>query len=457
MKWTKSLLLAPATFALVLLAACGNSGNSRAPAVEANMGSVGSGAGPARASARGPSAPTRPTTAAASRSGSGASPAAGHAPPLIRGIYLNAYAAGGHQRLHELLAIADRTEINTFVVDVKDERGPHYTSQIAQVQQLTQPGQNTLRDLKALTDTLHAHQVYAVARIVVFKDPILSRVRPEWSIRKADGGLWTDKKGNTWVSAWDRDVWNYNIEIGEEAARAGFDEIQFDYVRFPEPFPSLPPQVHPEAKGDRTDAIVAFLDEARQRLHPLGVAVAADVFGLSPADGDDISIGQQWERLVAAADHVLPMVYPSHFLPTHLPSDPHPNRAPGQTVFEALGLGDIRVDRLAQAGVGGTARIIPWLQAFSAPWVDHNFTYGPEQAREQIEAAYRTGHDDWIFWHPGAKYELVAAAFGPKPAQHHAQKFQPTPELIAYANLIETRGAKAARVALAGKKVAVRR
>ena len=434
--------------ALALLVACGRSDKGRTSAAQASV----SGAAP---SAGAPAGQAR-TAATDTASAPGAPATAGHAPQYIRGIYLNAYAAGGRKRLHELLDIADRTEINTFVVDVKDERGPHYASQIPQVQQLTQPGQNTLHELKALTDTLHAHKIYAVARIVVFKDPILSKARPDWSIRKAGGGLWTDKKGNTWVSAWDRDVWNYNIEIGEEAARASFDEIQFDYVRFPEPFPSLPPQVHPEAKGDRTDAIVGFLDEARRRLHPLGVAVAADVFGLSPADGDDISIGQQWERLLTAADHVLPMVYPSHFLPTHLPADPHPNRAPGETVFKALGLGDIRVDRLAQAGVKGTARIIPWLQAFSAPWVDHNFTYGTEQAREQIEATYRTGHDDWIFWHPGAKYELVAGAFAPKPAQHHALKFEPTPELTAYANLIDTRGAKAARAALAAKKVAAR-
>ncbi|HEX9109604.1 MAG TPA: putative glycoside hydrolase [Longimicrobiales bacterium] len=432
---------APALAALVLLAACGRADQRRAPATtSANAPAASAG------SAQGKAAPATQTTAARPTQ-----PGAvvGHAPQFIRGIYLNTYAAGSHQRLHQLLDLADRSEINTFVVDVKDERGPHYNSQVPLVQQLTQPGQNTLKDLKTLTDTLHAHHIYAVARIVVFKDPILSKAKPDWSIRKAGGGLWTDKKGNTWVSAWDRDVWNYNIEIAQEAAKAGFDEIQFDYVRFPEPFPSLPPQVHPEAKGNRTDAIVGFLNEAKQRLHPLGVPVAADVFGLSPADGDDINIGQQWERIVTTADHVLPMVYPSHFLASHLPNDPRPNRAPGETVYKALGLGDIRVDRLKQAGVAHVARVIPWLQAFSAPWVDHNFTYGPEQAREQAQAAYQTGHEDWVFWHPGAKYELIEAAFAPKPAQRHAQKFQPTAELVSYEKVLEGRGAAAARAQVA--------
>ena len=121
------------------------------------------------------------------------------------------------------------------------------------------PKENTLRNLKAFVDTLHAHQIYAVARVVVFKDPVLSKAKPDWSIRQPNGSLWVDKAGNTWVSSWDKEVWDYNLDISEEVARAGFDEIQFDYVRFPEPYKSLPAQVHPEAQGDRTDAIAAFL------------------------------------------------------------------------------------------------------------------------------------------------------------------------------------------------------
>jgi hypothetical protein len=421
-----------ALLALALVAACGNTKAGRRGRASSSPGGSGSTAVGAPAAAR-PADPNRPYD---------------HAPDVIRGIYLNTYVAGSHARLHQLLDIADRTEINTFVVDVKDERGPHYDTQVPLARQIMNPRENTLRDLHVLVDTLHAHGLYAIARIVVFKDSMLSKARPDWSIRRAGGELWRDKKGMSWVSAWDRDVWDYNIALAEDAAKAGFDEIQFDYVRFPEPFPSLPPQVHPEAKGDRTDAIVAFLTEAKRRLHPLNVPVAADLFGLAPADGDDIEIGQQWERLLVAADHVLPMVYPSHFLPTHLPADPHPNRAPGLTVYEALGLGDIRMDRLRHAGVTHMARVIPWLQAFSAPWIDHNFPYGPDQAREEIDAVYRAGHDDWIFWHPGGKYELVAAAFAPQP-EHHARKFQAPPLLTAYADLLEARGARVARAQVA--------
>lgn len=382
---------------------------------------------------------TGPATGADGREG---------APAQIRGIYLNAYAAGSARRLPALLALADTTELNTFVVDVKDEKGIHYRSELELPTELAQQGEQTIRNLSAFVDTLHAHGIHAVARIVVFKDPILSKAKPEWSIRTPDGELWMDKAGNTWVSSWEPAVWDYNLSIAEEAARAGFDEIQFDYIRFPEPYPSLPDQVHPKAAGTRTEAIVAFLDEARRRLHPLGAIVAADVFGLSPNDGRDINIGQQWEDVLAAADHVLPMVYPSHYLSTHLPGVKTPNRMPYETVFKSVGAGMVRAGRLADAGVT-TGRVIPWLQAFDAPWVDREYTYGPDQAKAQIDALYAVGVEDWIFWHPGSRYEHLSAAFE-RSAAPRAQAFEPDEAMLQFADRIDAAGARAARERVSG-------
>jgi len=365
------------------------------------------------------------------------------APRPIRGIYLNAYAAGSSNRLRQLLALAERTEINTFVVDVKDEKGIHYRTQVPLAGQLAQPGEITIRDIRAFTDTLHARGIYAIARIVVFKDPILSKAKPEWSVKTPGGDLWIDKAGNSWVSTWEPAVWDYNIDIAAEVIEAGFDEVQFDYIRFPEAYASLPDQVHPKEAGTRTDAIVAFLRRAVDRIHPLGGVVAADVFGLSPNDAGDVRIGQQWEPILATADHVLPMVYPSHYFPTHLKNVPRPNRMPYETVFTSLGIGRIRMQRLEAAGVQ-TARVIPWLQAFSAPWVDRDFDYGPEQAAAQIRAVYDVGLDDWIFWHPGSRYEQIAGAFEPETAPR-AKEFQPEPWLVDYADLVDRTGAAAAR------------
>ena len=137
-----------------------------------------------------------------------AGPTLRKAPAVIRGIYLNAYAAGSTKRLGTLLALADSTEINTFVVDVKDEKGMRYRTELPLQKEIG--GEVTISNLKALVDSLHAHKVWASARIVVFKDPMLSVAKSEWSIKNPSGGLWQDKAGNTWVSAWDRDVWDYN-------------------------------------------------------------------------------------------------------------------------------------------------------------------------------------------------------------------------------------------------------
>ncbi len=374
------------------------------------------------------------------------------APAQIRGIYLNAYAAGSRRRLPALLALADTTELNAFVVDVKDEKGVHYPTQHELAASLAQPGEQTIRNLSAFVDTLHAHGIHAIARIVVFKDPILSKAKPDWSIRQPDGALWVDKAGNTWVSAWEPAVWDYNLTIAEEAARAGFDEIQFDYIRFPEPYPSLPEQVHPKAAGTRTEAIVQFLERARARLHPLGAIVSADVFGLSPNDGRDINIGQQWEDVLAHADHVLPMVYPSHYLPTHLPGVSRPNRMPYETVYKSVGAGMVRAQRLRQQGVE-TARVIPWLQAFDAPWIDREYSYGPDQAKAQIDALYAVGVDDWIFWHPGSRYEHLSAAFAKQTASR-ARPFEPPADLVEFADRIDAAGARAARERVSGSRSA---
>ena len=366
------------------------------------------------------------------------------APAQIRGIYLNAYAAGSRDRRTALIAIADSTEINAFVVDVKDEKGAHYTTEVPLARELQQEGENTLRNLKTLADSLEAHGIYAIARIVLFKDPILSKAKPEWSIKKPDGSLWVDKAGNTWVSAWDEDVWDYNLDIAEEVARAGFDEIQFDYVRFPEPYASLPAQVHPEAKGDRTDAIAAFLNEAKRRLHPLGVIVAADVFGLSPNDPRDVNIGQQWETISATADHILPMMYPSHYLPTHLPGVRTPDLMPYETLYKSAGMARIRNDELREAGAK-PARVIPWLQAFTATWLSSHLEYGPEQIREQTRGTYDVGFDDWILWNPSSRYAHLVPAFERETQSRAKTDYAPPADIVNVLRLFESRGISEAR------------
>jgi hypothetical protein len=422
--------------ALALLAACGAQQGDGAQAADAGGDSTAAAPGDAPAAAAAQPAARSPRD---------------EAPAQIRGLYLNAYAAGSPNRLPKLIKMADDTEINAFVVDVKSERGVHYTTAIPLAGQLQQEGENTLKNLKTFVDSLKAHDIYTMARIVVFKDPILSKAKPEWSVQRPGGGLWVDKAGNTWVSTWDENVWDYNLDIAEEAAKAGFDEIQFDYVRFAEPYKSLPPQVHPKARGDRTDAIAAFLNEAKRRLHPLGVTVTADVFGLSPNDPNDVNIGQQWETLSAIADHLLPMSYPSHYLPVHLPGVPKPDLMPYETVYKSLGMARLRTDALAEAGVK-PARVIPWLQAFSAPWLGRNHQpYGPEQIRQQKKAVYDVGYDDWVLWHPGSKYEPFLAGLEKTTESRKAASYTAPPEVQGMVRRFEREGVAEARRKAAGQ------
>ncbi|HEX5726609.1 MAG TPA: putative glycoside hydrolase [Longimicrobiaceae bacterium] len=416
-----------AAAALVLAAACsGADAERRTAAAARDTGAAGDSAAP-------DAAPAAPRSAR------------DEAPEVIRGLYLNAYAAGSPNRLPKLLKMADDTEINTFVVDVKDEKGIRYNTEVALAKELAQPGEVTIENLRAFVDTVKAHDLYLIARIVLFKDPILSRARPDWSVLQAGGALWRDKAGNSWVSPWDENVWDFNLDIAEEVARAGFDEIQFDYVRFAEPYRSLPPQVHPKARGDRTDAIAGFLNEAKRRLHPLGVTVTADVFGLSPNDPRDVNIGQQWETIASTADHILPMMYPSHYMSTHLPGVPKPDLMPYETIFKSAGMARLRNDRLRAAGLN-PARVIVWLQAFDAKWLGRNHQhYGPEQLRQQKQGVYDVGFDDWVLWEPGSRYEPVLAGLEATAQSRRKADYTPPPEVLAAVDLFERQGIREAR------------
>jgi hypothetical protein len=372
-------------------------------------------------------------------------------PPVIRGIYVNAYAIGSPARRAALLALADSTEINAFVVDVKDEDGVRHPSAVPVAREAAHERSIPVRDLRAVVDTLVARGIHPIARIVVFKDPRLARLKPEWAIRTPEGGVWRDRQGIPWVSPWNPEVWETNIAVAEEAARAGFREIQFDYVRFPEAYRSLPRQVHPAAPegADRTDAIAGFLAAARERLHPLGVTVTADVFGMAMNEARDVGIGHQWERISAVTDHVLPMVYPSHYFPTHLAGVPRPNRMPYETVLHAVGMGVKRSERMRTEGVE-PARIVPWLQAFTATWNDRGYPYGPEQARAQIRAVHELGLEDWIFWHPQSDYSQIAGAFLRETAPQTGEVAVLPASLAATVDRFDREGVTSVRERLAG-------
>ena len=325
-------------------------------------------------------------------------------PPPVKALYVNAWAFGSPKLWH-LVRLADSTEVNAFVVDVKDDTGCLlYDSQVQVARQIGATRCLRARDARARLDTLHEHDIYAIARIVVAKDPLLAERRPQWSVQQRDvGGLWRDRIGSAWVDAYNDSVWVYAAQIAEEAIQLGFDEVQFDYVRFPdEPREMLATAIFPSRRAGETQraAVRAGVAMLAQRLEPLGVPVTFDIFGLTASATGDLGIGQVWEDFIAVADVVLPMVYPSHYYPGAY-GYARPNANPYAIVRNALREALERSRPHARSAV-----IRPFLQAFTLGRRLPRYT--PHEIREQIRAAEELGITSWVLWNPRSVYQRDA-------------------------------------------------
>jgi hypothetical protein len=322
--------------------------------------------------------------------------------PVVRALYVNRFAAQSSKRMRQLIQIADETEINALVIDMKDEFGLNFTPSNAQFAR-NAGAAGVVHNLPALLDTLRAHKILPIARLVVFKDSVTARVHPEWTIRKQDGGIWRDKKGLAWVNPYHHELWDYNIGVAEELAKMGFAEIQFDYIRFPEPYKSLPPQVFPDSKGaSKPDVLAAFLKEANARFDKVGARTTADIFGLVTTVGGPLEVGQYWEKISPVVDVVLPMVYPSHYPRGDL-GLAVPNAEPYKVLNIALTRAKQRDQKL---GIKTLEHVRPWLQAFTLG----KPPYGPAEIEAQKKGTYDAGYDGWVLWNPGSKYELFLPA-----------------------------------------------
>jgi hypothetical protein len=323
-------------------------------------------------------------------------------PSPLRGLYVNRWAAVG-QKMWQLIDVAKRTEVNALVIDVKDDRG--YVLYRSRVPLAREIGADTVAPMRsdrmrAVLDTMRAYGIYPIARIVVIKDPVLARKKPEWSItRRSDGKAWLDKGGNPWLDPHHRAPWQYAVDLACEAIDLGFSEVQYDYVRFPDEGRILTEAIFPLAQGrDRASVIRDQLRFLRGSLRPYGVPVTADVFGLTTSDSTDMGIGQLWEKFVDAVDVVLPMTYPSHYARGNYGLQ-RPNAAPYKVIDRA-----IRDAKRRSEGIANAARVIPWYQDFTMGVP----SYGPAQVRAQMQAGYDNGVHDWMLWNPGSRYTTSA-------------------------------------------------
>ena len=336
-------------------------------------------------------------------------------PDSVRALYVNAWAAGSRSRMRELIRIADETEINAFVVDIKesDTYLTHDSTGIALAKEIGADQRPGSKWLPELVDTLQAHGIYPIARIVVFKDRMLAEKKPDMAIRHVDGSVWLDQKGKPWVNPYDRRVWDYNIAIAREALDMGFAEVQWDYVRFPDVTDARrATMAFPGSDGKtRADNIHDFIVYSKEQLAEYRVPVTVDVFGLVTHLEGDVGIGQNWEKVITAADAVLPMVYPSHYF-GGVYGFRQPNAHPYEMV--RISMQDaVERTRYVQREGKRTGEIVPWLQAFTADYLRDGITYGASHVRQQIQATYDSGLKSWVLWNPGSKYDVYEAALRP--------------------------------------------
>lgn len=366
-------------------------------------------------------------------------------PDTVRGLYVNRWATIGH-RVWELVGVAERTEVNALVIDVKDDRGlVLYRSRVPLAHAI---GADTVSPMpavrvRALLDTMRAHGIYPIARIVVAKDPLLATHHPEWAIRsKADTAVaWHDAQGRPWLDAHQWAVWKYAVDLAHEAVDLGFSEVQFDYVRFPDNKHLVQEAAFPLAAGRLRAAVIREqLGRARAALRPLGVPVTADVFGLTATDTTDMGIGQRWEMFANQVDVVLPMSYPSHYAPGTY-GLAHPNASPYAVIAATL-----KDAKRRSAGLPGAASLRPWYQDFTlgAPH------YGVEQVRAQMLAGADNGVPGWILWNPGSRYTLEALRAAPPRRPRDATPVRTEPPVVADA-VPSTRDAASVRTAAEGR------
>ena len=312
-------------------------------------------------------------------------------PDEVRGVHVTMALAGAPGKLEQYIAMK-RAGLNAIELDVKDENGEiGFLANVPLARRVDSA--KAYYNAERAVAKIHAAGLYLIGRIVTFEDPLLSLGAPQLAIRRADGSRWLNNSGLGWTNPYDRRVWKYNIDVAEQAAKLGFDEIQFDYVRFPSDGDISQiryPGKHAQPMGW---TIPMFLRYARSRLKPLGVRISTDVFGLSATR--NLGIGQFPRRISRFVDAIYPMVYPSHYVHGEY-NIVEPDTRPGTTV--AYSLRDFR-----NAVRGSRAKLIPWLQDFSL-----GRTYTLADVQDQIQAARLEHTKGFMLWNAAGVYTVKA-------------------------------------------------
>ncbi|WP_413056610.1 putative glycoside hydrolase [Sporosarcina sp. 179-K 3D1 HS] len=329
-------------------------------------------------------------------------------PDAVRGVYVTGHSAGG-ERFDQLVNLIDKTDLNSMVIDIKDDHGyityiPGQDSELAALD----IGQPYIKDPHSLLKTLEGKKIYPIARVVVFKDSVLAQKRPELSF--TDGGeVWKNGRGESFVNPYLKEVWDHNVAIAKEAAEMGFQEIQFDYVRFPEGFEKRHETLkyemgeYTESELDpvqrRVEAVTDFVAYAREQLQPYDVDVSVDIFGYAATLPEAPGIGQNFSKISENVDVISSMIYPSHW--TSYFGISKPDLEPYRLVAEYAKVENQVLSKLEAPPISR-----PWLQDFTASWLGSgNYKrYGKAEVEAQIKALKENGIDEFLLWNAGNRY-----------------------------------------------------
>ena len=319
---------------------------------------------------------------------------------MVKSLYANLGVLGEPDRWNALLDMADRTEINAIVIDVKQDN-IYYDTQVPFFQSI--PGMVTpVLDMQSILNDMHERNLYAIARMVVFKDPLVAEARPDLSVKtEGTNEPWLDMNGTPWVNAFYPELWEANADLAEELIKMGFDEVQYDYIRFPSDGDLKTSDFGNEyTEALRREAITSAVALGAQRVHEAGGVFSIDLFPIIALMGDDQGIGQTLQDLTPLVDYVSLMIYPSHYERGNIPVDGHPNDFPAETVTYTL-------QRSQEVVPGTIKKMRPWLQDFDYPLEGYT-PYGPDRVRAQIDAAEAMGVSGWILWNAAGQFQEEA-------------------------------------------------
>ncbi|HLQ75055.1 MAG TPA: putative glycoside hydrolase [Alloiococcus sp.] len=326
----------------------------------------------------------------------------------VKGIFSTGSTAGT-KRFDELIDLVNSTELNSMVVDVKEDYGDIVLN-LDSDNELINEATNAHTDAKEVIQKLNDNDIYPIARIVVFKDSVLAEKRPDLSFVKSDGSVWKNNRGEAFVNPYEKEVWEYNIEVAKAAAELGFRDIQFDYVRFPEGFEYRDEELD-YGRGDydesttnveqRVDSVNSFVEEARSQLLPYGVDVSVDIFGYAAMVGEAPGIGQSFLGISENVDVLSSMIYPSHWGPGNFGIE-KPDLEPYNIINEYMKLEN---ELLSELG-NDAPRSRPWIQDFTASYLGSGnyLNYGAHEVTEQIRALHDNGVNEFLLWNSANQF-----------------------------------------------------